>query len=70
MALFTTQRGLDRLVNFSDATVAIAVTVLVLPLTDLAGQGNRGVVDILADHGSVIGAFLVSFSVIAVLWTE
>ncbi|MBD0321871.1 MAG: DUF1211 domain-containing protein [Aldersonia sp.] len=70
MALFTTQRGLDRLVNFSDATVAIALTVLVLPLTDLASQGNRGVVDILADHGSVIGAFLVSFSVIAVLWTE
>lgn len=71
MARFTTQRGLDRLINFSDATVAIAVTLLVLPLTELAGQGHRGgVIAFLTDHVSVIGAFLVSFLIIAVIWTE
>lgn len=71
MARFATQRGLDRLVNFSDATVAIAVTVLVLPLTELAGQGHRGGVGaFLADHVSVISAFLISFLMIAVIWTE
>ncbi|WP_345607162.1 TMEM175 family protein [Pseudonocardia adelaidensis] len=71
MARFATQRGLDRLVNFSDATVAIAVTVLVLPLAELAGQAHRGGVDaFLADHASDIGAFVISFLVIAVLWRE
>ena len=33
-----TPRGLDRLVNFSDATIAIAITLLVLPLVDVANQ--------------------------------
>ena len=62
MAGFATQRGLDRLVNFSDATVAIALTVLVLPLVELAGQTQSGGVDaFLTDHRSVILAFLVSF---------
>ena len=36
MTRFRTERGLDRLVNFSDATVAIAITVLLLPLVDIA----------------------------------
>jgi len=32
MRQVTTERGLDRLVNFSDAVAAVAVTLLVLPL--------------------------------------
>jgi hypothetical protein len=30
--MMRTQRGLDRLVNFSDATLAITITLLLLPL--------------------------------------
>ena len=70
MARFATQRGLDRLVNFSDATVAIALTLLVLPLVDLAGQVRGGVGAFLTDHALVIVAFLTSFLIIAVIWTE
>lgn len=33
-----TERGYDRLVNFSDAVVAIAITLLVLPLADLVQE--------------------------------
>lgn len=66
-----TTRGLDRLVFFTDAIAAIAITLLVLPLVDLVPE--------LADHGATVGdffaehrgqllAFLISFAVIARLW--
>ena len=64
-----TPRGLDRLVTFADAVVAIAITLLVLPLVDLPGQ-NRGlgVGELLRDHIGEVGTFLLSFAVIARLW--
>jgi len=68
MAAVRTERGLDRLVNFSDATVAIAITLLILPLVDQADDAAR-------DIGAWIGAnyweliaFGVSFLVIARFW--
>jgi uncharacterized membrane protein len=70
MAHIPTPRGLDRLANFSDATVAIAVTLLVLPLVELAGQVRGGVGAFLADQALVIIAFLTSFLIIAVIWVE
>ncbi|WIJ46540.1 TMEM175 family protein [Curtobacterium citreum] len=66
-----TERGLDRLVNFSDATVAIAITLLVLPLVDLAGELRDGesVGSLLAEHWPAIIAFVVTFWVISRFWT-
>ncbi|WFR65854.1 TMEM175 family protein [Curtobacterium flaccumfaciens] len=66
-----TERGLDRLVNFSDATVAIAITLLVLPLVDLAGELTRGegAGDLVREHWPSIIEFLVTFWVIARFWT-
>ena len=71
MASFRTDRGLDRLVNFSDAAVAIAITLLVLPLVDIASQIRHA-------HPTVWGLFLanwptflafgISFVVIARFW--
>jgi uncharacterized membrane protein len=65
-----TERGFDRLVNFSDAVVAIAVTLLVLPLVDIARQApsGRSVAHILSDNGYQLFAFALSFAVIGVMW--
>lgn len=66
-----TERGLDRLVNFSDATVAIAITILILPLVDLAGElsGGRGAGDLLQEHWPALLEFFITFWVIARFWT-
>jgi len=64
-----TQRGLERIVVFADAVVAIACTLLVLPLVDLATQDAGVPVDrLLSDHIGQFGAFALSFAVIARLW--
>lgn len=64
-----TQRGLERLVVFADAVVAIACTLLVLPLVDLAAQAQAvPATQIVSDHLEQFGAFALSFAVIARLW--
>jgi uncharacterized membrane protein len=69
MAAIRTERGLDRLVNFSDATVAIAITLLILPLVDAASQiGDQPFGDFIAQNFWDIFAFVVSFAVIARFW--
>lgn len=69
MAQIRTERGLDRLVNFSDATVAIAITLLILPLVDAASHiGSRPFGDFVAENVWEIVAFVVSFVVIARFW--
>jgi uncharacterized membrane protein len=66
----TTERGLDRLVNFSDAAVAIAITLLVLPLVDIAGTiGNLSVGELVAEHWGALLGFVISFAVIGRFWT-
>jgi uncharacterized membrane protein len=56
-----------------DAVVAIAITLLVLPLVDVAGElalpgRDQSVVHLLQDHEAQLYAFLLSFAVIANLW--
>jgi len=66
-----TTRGLDRLVFFTDAVSAIAITLLILPLVDSVSQAAHQHLDaaqFLGDNGEEIGAFVLSFAVIARLW--
>jgi uncharacterized membrane protein len=65
-----TERGLDRLVTFLDAVVAIAITLLVLPLIELLGerQDDDDLGSLLGDHLTDFAAFALSFVVIARLW--
>ena len=64
-----TERGLDRLITFLDAVVAIAITLLVLPLVDaLRGASPHELGTALRAESGSFAAFLLSFAVIARLW--
>jgi uncharacterized membrane protein len=63
------QRDLDRFLTFIDAVVAIAITLMVLPLAEAAsGIGTRTVGQLLRQHEAELLGFLLSFAVIARLW--
>ncbi|MGC4193228.1 MAG: TMEM175 family protein [Thermomicrobiales bacterium] len=65
------KRGFDRFLLFTDAVVAIAITLLVLPVVERAadiGADDLTVSGILRESGPQIYGFLLSFAVIAVMW--
>jgi uncharacterized membrane protein len=63
------ERDFDRFLTFIDAIVAIAVTLLVLPLVEIAGDVSElSVGDLLYNHTEQIFSFFLSFFVIAQLW--
>lgn len=70
MPSIVTERGLGRIVNFSDGTVAIALTLLVLPLVDVAHQitEHGGVWPLFTHNWAGFLAFGISFAVIARFW--
>ena len=63
-------RDLERLLTFIDAVVAIAMTLLVLPLVELTNDvsARESVADLLRHHQPQIWSFLLSFAVISRLW--
>ena len=65
----STEPGLRRLTNFSDAVVAIAITLSILPLVDSAADiGKGGVASFLHHHDTQLLAFGLSFVVIWSFW--
>ncbi|MEU3644354.1 TMEM175 family protein [Lentzea sp. NPDC034063] len=63
------KREPDRLVLFTDAVVAIAITLLVLPLVEITSEpGSEPASELVAHHWPQIFSFLLSFAVIAHLW--
>jgi uncharacterized membrane protein len=63
------RRDFDRLLTFVDAIVAIAITLLVLPLAELTSTlGDQSVAHLVRTHQGQLWSFLVSFVVIARLW--
>jgi uncharacterized membrane protein len=63
------ERDLDRFLTFIDAIVAIAITLLVLPLAEVATEVSGGSVsDLLRENDDLLLAFFLSFLVIAQLW--
>lgn len=64
------ERHLDRFLTFIDAMVAIAMTLLVLPLVELSGEVDSAgsVAELLREDQAEFWAFLLSFVVIARFW--
>ncbi len=68
---FRTGEGWSRLVAFSDAVIAIALTLLVLPLTDVAGDTRAHTAwDFLDENSALVTSVLISFAVIAGFWWQ
>jgi uncharacterized membrane protein len=61
--------GLERIIFFGDAVVAIAITLLVLPLVDLPSEDpTADALTLIRDHSFEFVVFLISFAVIGKLW--
>lgn len=62
----------ERLLLFTDAVVAIAITLLVLPLVDLVPdvvKEHGEAQEVITGHLDEVASFLLSFAVIARLWS-
>jgi uncharacterized membrane protein len=67
--MISTGRAFDRLVNFTDAIVAVAITVLVLSIVDIrATSADQSVWQLINEHSSEIVTFLFTFVVVAAMW--
>lgn len=63
-----TAHGYGRLVGFSDGVVAIAITLLILPLVDSASDYDGDTGKFVMEHLGKLLVFLLSFAVIGNFW--
>ena len=64
------RRAFDRLINFTDAVVAIAITLQLLPLVDIKLNNGETVWKLINDNSSQIFVFWFSFLILSVLWLK
>lgn len=69
MEVSSSENAASRIINFTDAVVAIAATLLILePIDAAADAGERPLPDVLSSNGDQLLAFAVSFVVIGHFW--
>lgn len=63
------RRAFDRLVNFTDAVVAIALTLQLLPIVEIPGpKDGETIWQVFAANSAQIYAFLLSFLLVVIMW--
>ena len=64
------KRQLERLTTFSDGVIAVAITLLVLPLIESLGQSaTKGGEEIIRENLPMLIAFFFTFAIVALMWT-
>ena len=63
------ERSVDRLVSFSDGVVAVAITLLALPLVDLLPESGQSAWDVVSGNTGPLVAFVFTFAVVAIMWS-
>lgn len=63
-------RGTDRIINFSDAVFAVAITLLVVQIPIPLKVSNQELGNDLMDGLPMLFSFAISFGVIALLWLK
>ena len=65
----TSGRAFERFINFSDGVTAVAITLLALPLVNIAApQGEQTVWDVITLNSGAIWAFAITFAVVGTMW--
>jgi uncharacterized membrane protein len=62
------ERDPDRLVLFTDAVVAIAITLLILPLVELVAEHKEHAGEVITENWPQLWSFVLGFAVIFRLW--
>ncbi len=60
--------GPDRIIAFSDAVVAIAITVLLLPLAEVRIPDGATLADLIRENSLLLGGLTLSWVIIALFW--
>ena len=65
----STGRSFDRLISLSDAVVAVAFTLNILPLVEIRPADGETLWDVMKQDGGQIGSFVFTFLIVGVMWT-
>lgn len=64
-------RAFERFINFTDAVVAIAITLMALPLIDIEGPGpDETIWQVIAANSGTLLVFLFAFAIVANSWFQ